>query len=153
MCASAPLLACTNCGNVLQLQGLLQALFPPINDSPSALTYLLQTNDAPLEAEIQTAREVIADETKRLQVLDENIAYMQSVLAALSQQRVESKEKILRHKSIISPLRCIPPEILGNFFCSPSLAFFEIGIHISPWILTHVCSHWRNISLSLPSLW
>ncbi|KAJ6541678.1 hypothetical protein B0H19DRAFT_321400 [Mycena capillaripes] len=151
--------SCPNCGTV---QDLLRALLPPIIDS-SAPNHLLETNDPPLEAEIQTTRETIAKEEDWLRILDENIAHVQSVLGVLLQKRDECEDKIRRYTSI-SLLRRFPPEILCNIFLFtllpahemedlPQERFFNFGNHDSPWILPRICSRWRSISLSFPSLW
>ncbi|KAJ7483508.1 hypothetical protein FB451DRAFT_1234815 [Mycena latifolia] len=53
----------------------------------------------------------------------------------------------------------MPPEVLGEIF---SLTLPSVGDTLarrrfrnshSPWVLTHVCSRWRAIALSIPSLW
>ncbi|KAF7347261.1 F-box domain-containing protein [Mycena venus] len=159
--------ACANCGNlsvrVLELlQHLLEALVPSQNES-TAPNHLLKTNEPPVEAEMNLIHEIIASEENRIRVLDENIAHVESVLAVLSQQRDESKEKIRRHAIMISSLRHFPPEILGRIFLLTLPPTDEIkklaasengfGIGASPWVLTRVCSRWRKISLSFPFLW
>ncbi|KAJ7447257.1 hypothetical protein FB451DRAFT_1290832 [Mycena latifolia] len=148
--------SCAICGSVLQ------PLLPAKSDL-SAPVRLLQTNDLPLEVEIQTTREIIADEEMRLRALDENVAHLQQLLALVSQQRDESREKIRRHSSMLAPIRRLPAEILCNIFLLTLLPIdelatrlseesFNFGIGASPWVLTHVCGHWRNISLFFPSL-
>ncbi|KAJ7631612.1 hypothetical protein DFH06DRAFT_1101562 [Mycena polygramma] len=158
--------SCANCGSLpiwQRLQGLLRDMVPPAEESSAAI-HLLETNDPPLEVEMHAVRETITKEEARLRILDENIAHMQSVLAALSQKRDESKVKIRLHRAIISPLRRLPPEILGLVFSHtiPPLdelermmeyTSFKFGTDSSPWVLTRICSRWRNISMSSPSLW
>ncbi|KAJ6560350.1 hypothetical protein B0H19DRAFT_863567, partial [Mycena capillaripes] len=128
------------------------------------LDHLLKTNYVPLEEEILSTREIIANEENRLRVLDENIAHVQRVLATLSRHRDECKEKIRRHSAVVSPLRCLPPEILGKIFLLTVPPEDEMErlledksiksrLSLSPWVLTRICSRWRNISVSFPMLW
>ncbi|KAF7347252.1 ABC protein [Mycena venus] len=145
------------------LQRLLGALVPPENTS-SAPNHLLETNVPPTEFELTATRELIAHEKSRLRALDANITYMKGILEVQLQQHHESKERIRRHESVVSPLRHFPPEILCRIFLFTVPSVDEMkrliqdrsskfGSGASPWILTHVCSRWRNICLSFPTLW
>ncbi|KAJ7835234.1 hypothetical protein B0H14DRAFT_2590378 [Mycena olivaceomarginata] len=71
----------------------------------------------------------------------------------------------------ISPITLIPPELLCSIFTlltpplksgssltivSSRLRVPSMGRHCilgRPWVLSHVCSHWRALAISLPSLW
>ncbi|KAJ7607983.1 hypothetical protein FB45DRAFT_1067713 [Roridomyces roridus] len=59
----------------------------------------------------------------------------------------------------LSPVRSLPSEILGEIFAwtLPTVAEASdrtsFKFHHSPWNLTHVCSRWRAIAISTPSLW
>ncbi|KAJ7665661.1 hypothetical protein B0H17DRAFT_1090588 [Mycena rosella] len=149
--------SCATCGSVLQ------PVFPATSEL-SAPNHLLETNDPPVEVEIQTTREIIAHEENQIRLLDQNILHLQNLLALVKQQRDESKQKIRRHSCILSPIRKLPTEILCNIFSFTLLPDDEMkerlsqessnfGIGVSPWVLTHVCARWRNISLSFSSLW
>lgn len=158
---------CTSGAVQERLQDLLPTLSPPLNIL-SAPDRLLQTNKAPLDVEIHTSREIITNEEHRLRILDKNIARLKSAyhstLKALSVKRDKSKEKIRRHASVNSALRRMPSEILLEifYFTIPPSEETEMlltqrsskfGIGVSPWILTHVCTRWRDICLAAPSLW
>ncbi|KAJ7605298.1 hypothetical protein FB45DRAFT_1042430 [Roridomyces roridus] len=52
----------------------------------------------------------------------------------------------------------MPPEILADIFSWTLPPMNELrgdvsDLETSPWVLTQVCSRWRDISLSTPSLW
>ncbi|KAJ7633038.1 hypothetical protein FB45DRAFT_914215 [Roridomyces roridus] len=51
----------------------------------------------------------------------------------------------------------LPPEILGDIFYSlippVVLAGYDVPSACFPWVLTHVCRHWRNSALAFPKLW
>ncbi|KAJ7498230.1 hypothetical protein B0H11DRAFT_1999113, partial [Mycena galericulata] len=61
------------------------------------------------------------------------------------------------NKGIVSPLRRMPPEVLGEIFSwtlpLPVETWSCSRLDESPWVLTHICSRWRAISLATPSLW
>lgn len=64
---------------------------------------------------------------------------------------------IKAHKALLSPVRYLPPEILQEIFLfyadNPSLHFTQNLIAKMPWCLGHISHRWREIALSLPSLW
>ncbi|RDB14641.1 hypothetical protein Hypma_016512 [Hypsizygus marmoreus] len=48
-----------------------------------------------------------------------------------------------------------PPEVMGEifFYCLPSEQYPYIAIDDAPMLLCQICSYWRQVALSLPSLW
>ncbi|KAJ7757665.1 hypothetical protein B0H16DRAFT_1537404 [Mycena metata] len=146
---------------ISQIKDVLRALLPPVE--PSSLDHLLETNDPPSDVELRASRKSLFSEKRRLQLLQQTIILIR-ILADLERQRDESKAKIRRHVSILSPLRQLPPEILRKIFwlSVPPIREMEtivtdggkrFGIRDSPWVLAHVCSRWRAVALSFPSLW
>ncbi|KAJ6617478.1 hypothetical protein B0H10DRAFT_1320760 [Mycena sp. CBHHK59/15] len=144
----------------LKFDGLLTDwLFPP-KRSPirSAPDHLLFTNSPPSDSEAQEAQGIIADEKQRLHLLDEKIVYIQrKLLVPLLQQRDEAQQRIDQHACVLAPVRRMPSEILCDIFyltlLSAELSYGSFETSESPWVLTHVCRHWRNIAISFPSLW
>ncbi|KAJ6557566.1 hypothetical protein B0H19DRAFT_898910, partial [Mycena capillaripes] len=62
-----------------------------------------------------------------------------------------------RTRAVLSPLRRMPPEILGCIFLvtlpktvDAAWSHTRTG---SPWIFTRVSSRWREVAISTPSLW
>ncbi|SJL16921.1 uncharacterized protein ARMOST_20453 [Armillaria ostoyae] len=53
-------------------------------------------------------------------------------------------------KALLAPVRTLPPETLLHIFELASSDNDPLG---APWILGHVCSFWRSLSRSCPSLW
>ena len=66
-------------------------------------------------------------------------------------------EFVRSHKSVLSPVRCLPNEIVQEIFSHfiPSYQYSRGGPRYSdiPWILGHICRRWRTIAMSLPCLW
>ncbi|KAJ7812034.1 hypothetical protein B0H14DRAFT_2377905, partial [Mycena olivaceomarginata] len=85
---------------------------------------------------------------------DTKIYSLQAELDKLLEERDSLDTEIRKHEGALSPLRRIPPEILSLIFdfASPFTECFMI-IEDGPWPLSAVCSRWRSIALSQPSLW
>ncbi|KAJ7291342.1 hypothetical protein C8J57DRAFT_1491835 [Mycena rebaudengoi] len=112
----------------------------------------------PPDAEIPVIRDIIADEQSRLLDLDAQIAALRKILEPLVNERNITADKILRHQSIFSAARRIPPEILGEIFLSTLPAQEAMwhktsAVSSSPWLVGRICSRWRKIALALPELW
>ncbi|KAJ6503749.1 hypothetical protein C8R45DRAFT_973647 [Mycena sanguinolenta] len=120
---------------------------PELNIAPQTLariSELLTTNDPPREHELALIRPVAQKTAARLASLDAEISRLWDQRAALAKS----------HAGIIlSPLRRMPPEILGEIF-SWSAPFLGVpNIKDAPWVLTHVSRRWRAIAISKSSLW
>ncbi|KAJ7879186.1 hypothetical protein B0H14DRAFT_2160977, partial [Mycena olivaceomarginata] len=62
--------------------------------------------------------------------------------------------KFGKHEGALSPLRRMPVEIISLIFkfAAPFPSDF-MNVEEGPWVLSAVCSLWRTIALSQPSLW
>jgi hypothetical protein len=89
--------------------------------------------------------------------LKEELSKIQETLILLEKKRASLSSYRARNKAILSPLRRMPPEVLGDIFLwtlpSPSEVQNTFDVEDSPWTLTRISSRWREISLSTPSLW
>ncbi|KAJ7291364.1 hypothetical protein C8J57DRAFT_214803 [Mycena rebaudengoi] len=128
-------------------------------EAQSTVESLLISNDPPPDAEIPVIRDIIADEQSRLLDLDIQIAALQKTLEPLVDERDATADRILRHQSVISAARRVPPEILGEIFLL-TLPSQEDGksdkascVDSSPWLVGRICSRWREIALALLELW
>ncbi|KAK7024918.1 hypothetical protein R3P38DRAFT_2951765 [Favolaschia claudopus] len=68
--------------------------------------------------------------------------------------------QISKHLGALSPLRCIPTELLSLIFEfavqpgeHPGSPWGTILTNMVPWDLSDVCARWRRIALSQPNLW
>ena len=54
-----------------------------------------------------------------------------------------------------SPVGFLFPELLSNIFslCLPPEPYIYPNPDCAPWVLCMVCSHWRSVAISTPSLW
>ncbi|KAF7364378.1 hypothetical protein MSAN_01098500 [Mycena sanguinolenta] len=85
--------------------------------------------------------------------LDAEISRIQDHLRDLQEKRTGLATLHSQHTGILSPLRRMPPEILYEIFSWTVPLRDVFRAEKSPWILTRVCSGWRAIALSQPSLW
>ncbi|KAJ7113899.1 hypothetical protein C8R44DRAFT_564859, partial [Mycena epipterygia] len=79
------------------------------------------------------------------------------------QQLEEERASLVPYHSqstaILSPVRWMPTELLGEIFLWPLPSAVDtfhrprLDAKSSPWGLTHICGHWREVALSTPSLW
>ncbi len=58
-----------------------------------------------------------------------------------------------KHYSLLSPIQCLPAELLLHIFQFIPTGSDPRDISRSPWILGHICSYWRAISVNCPALW
>ncbi|KAK7025018.1 ABC protein [Favolaschia claudopus] len=122
---------------------------------------LLNSNDPPAESDSAFIDSVFVDVDHRLTLLDHEMFELQQKLKQLEDLRASLLALRVRNCAIMSPLRRMPPELLREIFSwtLPSVGDelesepgrFDLGL--SPWLLTHVSSRWRAITLSTPSLW
>ncbi|KAJ7498115.1 hypothetical protein B0H11DRAFT_1856679 [Mycena galericulata] len=142
---------CSECGAII----ISKAEELNINATPGTLARhqkLMTTNEPPNGPELAYIRALVAKTRPRLACLDDEISRLQGQLKQLEEERALLSEYHAQNTAIISPLRRIPPEILGEIF-SWTLSSAALDVGESPWVLTQVCSRWRTVSISKPSLW
>ncbi|KAF7362490.1 RNA-directed DNA polymerase from transposon X-element [Mycena venus] len=140
--------------------------FSPVKEAfnlvvaPGTLHYvLLNSNNVPEGFELTFIRSVISEADARLASLDDEISRFQQTIKRLEEERVLVKSYRQKNIAILSPLRRMPPEVLGEIFqltLPPGSDQVDVGkfdITRSPWVLTRVSSRWRAIAVSTPSLW
>ncbi|KAJ7691964.1 hypothetical protein B0H17DRAFT_1010809, partial [Mycena rosella] len=119
---------------------------------------LLTSNEVPLEPDLLAVNSVISKTDARLAWLDTEILRLQDRLKELEEERTALSSFRAQNNAILSPLRRMPPEVLGEIFAwtLPSVKdALERGFSVgrSPWVLGQINSPWRSVALSTPSLW
>ncbi|KAJ7685787.1 hypothetical protein DFH06DRAFT_1075407 [Mycena polygramma] len=83
-------------------------------------------------------------------------------MASLARHRADVVQCRDVHKSTLSPIRRLPPEILGEIFSCAVYATFHFRdisevlspvSHHAPWLLTRICHRWSAVALATPALW
>ncbi|TDL20834.1 hypothetical protein BD410DRAFT_772254 [Rickenella mellea] len=101
--------------------------------------------------------------------MEEELSSLNQVLLPLLAKRDKLNDRILAHKTLLTPARRLLPELVSEIFThtipSESSQFYwgsNSGSHLlfprprisaAPLKLGRICRHWRQIALSSPSLW
>ncbi|KAF8211009.1 hypothetical protein K438DRAFT_1710460, partial [Mycena galopus ATCC 62051] len=150
---------CSNCG-ALATDQLIEKGFEKAAPGTRHHT-LLTTNEPPEGSELPVVfiHSAISKTDGRLARLNQEIPKLQERLRRLEDERASLTSYRARNKAVLSPLRRIPPELLGEIF-SWTLPFIGNALSVdtfnilrSPWVLTHISRRWRAVCLSIPSLW
>ena len=113
---------------------------------------------AEAEAALQTS---ISDLHSTLTTVDDEIHRLRVSLASLEGYRTDLHEHLMFRRAVLSPIRRLPAEILGEIFlfaaegCSmiwPRAIGSKADEDAMPWLLGKICSFWRSVALSLPVL-
>ncbi|KAJ7364909.1 hypothetical protein DFH08DRAFT_1073427 [Mycena albidolilacea] len=124
-----------------------------LTDSPFADR--LNTNYIPSDSEIVEIRTLLMDPTDELARVEARIEEMEIVLSQLKELRASLKTPIDAHRTLISPLRRIPQDVLLAIFssCLPSEHNALIDPAEAPLLLGRICRHWRDVTYTTPMLW
>ncbi|KAF7370228.1 hypothetical protein MSAN_00653600 [Mycena sanguinolenta] len=121
----------------------------------SPFASLLGTNYCPRDDEIAQIKALLVEPCLRLKSLDEEIVVMRKALDKLTEERDALNTYVEAHKSLISPFRRLPRDIVQVIFlaCLPTHRNCVMSAQEAPILLGRICSSWRAISLSAPRLW
>ncbi|KAJ7369026.1 hypothetical protein DFH08DRAFT_832988, partial [Mycena albidolilacea] len=121
----------------------------PLLDVPPEVSALLTNNDVPLESQIPLIRDIISDGQTEFDELE-------AILAQLIPRRNEVVERVRQHRAVLSAVRRVPPELIGDIFAltlSDNDDAAGATANKPPWYLGHICRSWRHAALSYPRLW
>lgn len=120
-------------------------------------------NFVPAPGDIAYIGEVLHQRDDQLIDISYQLSIVQSALwklEALQTHLEESASHVRRStislKALTSPIRRIPPEVLGEIFyhCLPTAPIYVTPRDVeSPMVLTQVCRHWRAVAMATPRLW
>ncbi|KAJ7505822.1 hypothetical protein B0H11DRAFT_1976328 [Mycena galericulata] len=136
---------CVNCGYITSNDLPIPPIPPP---NPLALT-----NCPPSGSDIEEARTFVTIANGRLDVLNQQVSALASVLAAVTQERDKLLADVRSHIAIVSPLRRLPSELICRIFSMTIPPLRRLETQQAPWYLGHICQRWRDIAVRLPMLW
>ncbi|KAL0569859.1 hypothetical protein V5O48_012100 [Marasmius crinis-equi] len=123
---------------------------PTYSCSSSPFSHVLDTNYAPSEEEYANIRSLLYEPEQRAATLAQEIQKLQAELD-------EVQHFIDRHCSLLSPVRRVPADILGEIFVqalpSNTLNLAVRAVKDAPLLLTTICHSWREVALKTPRLW
>ena len=122
----------------------------------SDLTSQIATNYIPSEAELDHIKNFILPKPiANLGDLEREINRIQETYSSLMEQRQVLLAEIEGYRSLISPARRLPIDILEEIFIHtlPTTHNALMDPRKCPLLLTQICHGWRKIALSTPQLW
>ena len=71
------------------------------------------------------------------------------------QTRDRLEDRIAQLRAELAPIRLLQPELLQEIFmwCLPRNRNPTLSAKEAPILLTRICSYWRQLAFSTPSLW
>ncbi|KAF9058944.1 hypothetical protein BDP27DRAFT_1239758, partial [Rhodocollybia butyracea] len=125
--------------------------------SSSPFASVIGTNHVPSSTELDQLKDLLVEPQHELERLQSEISRLQSLLDALLGEKNEVEAYIKTHRVLMSPIRQIPSETLGEIFmhCLPSdtLPFAVRDLKQAPLLITTICRHWRRVAIDTPELW
>ncbi|THU88144.1 hypothetical protein K435DRAFT_730140 [Dendrothele bispora CBS 962.96] len=114
----------------------------------------------PSDSDVSQNEHAIAEWSSNLAKYDAEIETLEGMLEELRSKKDEIQRYLDERRSLLSPVRKLPNEILGGIFaasCSDNglliTAVPKGKISAPTLVLSHVCFLWREIIISTPSLW
>ncbi|KAF9032092.1 hypothetical protein BDZ89DRAFT_948347, partial [Hymenopellis radicata] len=108
----------------------------------------------PTQSEVSCIKSSLGNPSTERAVLAQEIERVESMLIALKAHHAHLDTYIQRSNQYMrsSPIRRLPTEVLGIVFASACTSF-QRNEYKTPLSISLVCSKWRDIALSTPSLW
>ncbi|KAK0444363.1 hypothetical protein EV421DRAFT_1800696 [Armillaria borealis] len=141
------------CGNPCYIQKEF------IRDDPPYLPHLLSGNEPPTEEMLLPLKSSACRVAAAIDEVHTEISVVSdpAVLKFLEDKRVRLRAIDEEYKTVLSPLRRVPPEVLAKIFSIHSLrpqygrdAYYDVfAVHDGPWTLSRVCGTWRQVSHTL----
>ncbi|PBK61710.1 hypothetical protein ARMSODRAFT_981282 [Armillaria solidipes] len=126
---------------------------PQLDDeylTPAHVSMYLENNDAPHDIDVEYITNSLRDITRLIEKADEDEKELSRALETLRKRRTAMLQTQSKLRSIISPLRRFPAEILSEIFhhTVERDGYSVLNTADSPWSLSHVNHHWRATALS-----
>ncbi|KAJ7579271.1 hypothetical protein C8J56DRAFT_340942 [Mycena floridula] len=145
--------SCSNCSYEFILKPL-----PSLLNSHSTRQRIIPDTEA-----IQTFISNAEGEVTRC---SDEVSRLREIIEKVERHQAKLSHGLAVHRSFIAPIHRLPPELLAlifSFFCT--VDFWDCqpfdakcneisgSVFREPFIIATVCSQWRSIALSTPSLW
>ncbi|KAJ3500478.1 hypothetical protein NLJ89_g9776 [Agrocybe chaxingu] len=116
---------------------------------------LLLNNASPSDSLIPTINDLLEASRSQLSIIQGEMDELAKLLATVKQRFEATQQSITKHETILSPIRRVPADVLGEIFghCLPTHRNPLFLSSEAPILPSHVCRSWRAVALSTPSLW
>ncbi|KAF8172441.1 hypothetical protein BJ912DRAFT_932397 [Pholiota molesta] len=116
---------------------------------------LINTNYIPTDEEVLRIQAFLAEPLRKLGVLEDGISAAELHVRNLRREREELLQRIDKYRTLISPVRRLPPDVLREIYiaCLPDDRNPTMSSDEAPVVLTRVCASWRSIAMNTPRLW
>ncbi|KAE9405249.1 hypothetical protein BT96DRAFT_346395 [Gymnopus androsaceus JB14] len=116
---------------------------------------LINTNHIPSPTELAELESFLVKPEQELSQLESEITRLQDILGGLLAERERAQAFIKPHRVLMSPVRRLPAEILGEMFvrCLPTARNPVRSLNEVPLLLTTICQNWRHVAFSTAPLW
>lgn len=126
-------------------------------ETPAEL-HAWRSSDLVLPDETQKrVRKLLNEAVEGIDRLDCKILEAEEHLVDLKQRRIADADRIATLRAAISSVKKLPPETFTEIFMYFNTGYVKLppkkAEYSYPWILGHICSRWRQILWSSPSLW
>ncbi|KAJ7067395.1 hypothetical protein C8F01DRAFT_666822 [Mycena amicta] len=113
---------------------------------------LVESNSPPTDAQASVIHQAIQNTESRISSLDSHITELKKTLEQCQLRRQELVAFAHLHRGVVSSLRRVPSEILGEIF-KHVVQESRYGKVEALCRLSVVCGHWRTVTLNNPLLW
>ncbi|THU81797.1 hypothetical protein K435DRAFT_692804, partial [Dendrothele bispora CBS 962.96] len=102
---------------------------------------------------------LLRDAEKDLLDYDTEIAQLEMAISVVKHKRTRLERYIANCRSLLSPIRRLPPEILTLVFlclCRDQIIGYDtvdFDIVLPAFELSRVCASWREVALNTPAIW
>ncbi|THU95206.1 hypothetical protein K435DRAFT_798289 [Dendrothele bispora CBS 962.96] len=102
---------------------------------------------------------LLHDTEKDIDDLNTEIERLETVISVLKHKREYLKDSVTNYRSLLSPIRRLPLELLTLIFlfrCRESencFRFDDFYIKLPALVLSQVCADWRRVAFHTPAIW
>ncbi|KAF8992927.1 hypothetical protein BDQ17DRAFT_1413169 [Cyathus striatus] len=148
-CVVAPTIHCQHCGRI---SGKMFPSYEPDQEHPYE-SLRNSYSPSPFEEKQISAR--IRERRQEMVHLDMEISRLKATVTGMELRRSTIENYVDRQQSLLAPVRKLPVEILCHIFSlsssSSPIDVFSPNTFVR--IVSQVCSYWRDVACSTPSLW
>ncbi|KAJ7168002.1 hypothetical protein C8R46DRAFT_1350871 [Mycena filopes] len=107
----------------------------------------------PSDAQATVLWEEVEGTKQAISIAETHIDRIQNAVELLLRYQQKLQTLAATHRGVLSALRRLPNEILLHIFDYSVNPAAQDPFSRAPWVVTQVCSHWRTVVVTAPTLW